>query len=251
MIKKFANIDPFSRFILKGTIKAGCKAVKTACPNCQRMAVGLKLTDKFYCSKCGRQITPKSGEGEFTQSLPYFLVPDDIKEVVGTKPERLTIVPAYASLERTIPNSYARYTRDGRILCTGDGAIAKRYDPATRQRVEQQTCGEDCLYYKSRECKPSATFYFYLPDVDILSGYRLMTKSAATIANIIITLKKIANTHGVLSRVPCELRIIEKRRQSDNKLYRILELIPPRFNLQRALDGGPVDVLRIAGQKGQ
>ncbi len=121
MIKKFANLDPFSRFILKGTIKTGCKAAKISCPSCQRLVVGLKLTDRFHCSQCGIQITPKPAEGEFTQSLPYFLVPDDIKELVGAKPTSLTVVPAYTSLDRTIPNSYTRYTKDGRILCTGGG----------------------------------------------------------------------------------------------------------------------------------
>ncbi len=250
MIKKFADIDPFSRFILKGTVKVGCRAIKGMCPTCKRLAIGLKEGDIFHCSRCHSQITPKPGEGEFTQSLPYFLIPQDIKEILGAKPTSLTVVPAYTNLDRTIPNSYARYTRERRLLCTGDGVTAKRYDPATKRRVDHTPCGDDCIDYKKGDCKPSATFYFYLPDVDVLSGFRLMTKSEATIGNIISTLKKMTNTQGVLSRMPCELRIVEKHRKSDNKPYRILELMPPRYSLQQALEGKAADLLRLAGRAG-
>jgi hypothetical protein len=180
MIKKFADIDPFSRFILKGTVKVGCRAIKGMCPTCKRPVIGLKEGDIFHCSRCHTQITPKPGEGEFTQSLPYFLIPEDIKEILGAKPTSLTVVPAYTNLDRTIPNSYARYTRERRLFCTGDGVTAKRYDPATKRRVDHTPCGDGCADYRKGDCKPSATFYFYLPDVDVLSGFRLMTKSEAT-----------------------------------------------------------------------
>ncbi len=140
-----------------------------------------------------------------------------------------------------------------KLLCTGDGVTAKRYDPAMKRRVDHTPCGDDCVDYKKGECRPSATFYFYLPDVDVLSGFRLVTKSESTIGNIIGTLKKLTNAEGVLSRMPCELRIVEKHRKSDNKLYRVLELIPPRHTLQQALrakEGNAPDLFQLAGRVG-
>jgi hypothetical protein len=54
--------------------------------------------------------------------------------------------------------------------------------------------------------------------------------------------------------MPCELRIVEKHRRSDNKPYRILELMPPRYSLQQAIEakeGGAADLLQVAGRRRQ
>ena len=61
---------------------------------------------------------------EYMTSLPYFVVPDNTKDIIGEKPKKLMVIPAYNSINRTIPNSYARYTQNGAIYCTGDGVSA-------------------------------------------------------------------------------------------------------------------------------
>lgn len=233
MIKTIANLDPTNSFRVKGTISIGCRAVKAMCKVCGGKVIGLKLNETSYvCSKCDSIVEPIANERQFTCSLPYFLVPDEIKEAVGNaRPTELQVVPAYASLERTIPNSYAYYTQNGSIYCTGNGETAKRYSKDTKGFVNIACPGEDCRLFQPQKCRISGTFYFYVPDVDILSGgYKLVTKSRLTIINIVTTLKKLTSSNGCLSRVPLTMRIAEKKK-SDGKMYRVVELIPPAVSM--------------------
>lgn len=248
MIKKFFELDPTDSFKAKGTIKVGCHAVRCNCTECSGRVIGLKMPGDIYiCSRCGKNVVPISGEKEFTTSLPYFIVPDDIKGITGEKPERLKIIPAFRSISRTIPNSYARYAQNGAIFCTGDGETAKRYDPATKTRSKTVSCSENCQDRKSGACKISGTFYFYLPDVDMFSGYKLITRSENSIRNIISTLRKLSDKDGNISRIVYELAISEKKRVSDGKTYRVLELLPPAMSANElmALKGNEQDIFCI------
>jgi len=186
MINTIAKLDPTNNFRVKGTINIGCRAIKAMCHKCGKV-VGYKLQENGYiCSKCNNPVEPIAGEQQFVCSLPYFVVPDEVKEILcNPKPTELTIVPAYTSLERTIPNSYAYYTQSGSIYCTGNGESARRYSKDMRGFVNIACPGEDCKLYQTQKCKISGTFYFYIPDVDILSGgYKLVTRSKFTIINI-------------------------------------------------------------------
>ncbi|HQP51872.1 MAG TPA: hypothetical protein PLA06_06820 [Syntrophorhabdaceae bacterium] len=237
MIKKFSELDPTESFKVKDTIKVGCHAVKCYCSQCGGKTIGLKMPGNIYtCSKCDKNVVPISGENEFTTSLPYFVVPDSIKNVIGEKPEKLIIIPAYSSINRTIPNSYARYAQNGAIYCTGDGVSAKRYDPATRTRSKIVNCSDICPDKKKGVCKASATFYFYLPEIDIFSGYKLVTRSEISIKNIISTLRRLSDKDGNVSRIMYELAISEKKRASDGKTYRVLELLPPAMNINELME---------------
>ncbi len=237
MIKKFCDIDLSDSFRVKGSIRFGCHAVRCYCSGCGERAIGLKMPgDMYVCSKCGKNVVPIKGEREFTTSLPYFVVPEDIKSVVGNKPERLRVVPAFRSINRVIPNSYARYSQNGTIFCTGDGVTAKRYDSATKTRSKVVNCSDECADRKSGTCKASGTFYFYLPDVDVFGGYRLVTRSEISIKNIISTLRKLSDKDGNVSRIIYELAIVEKKRVSDGKKYRVLELLPPAMSVNDLME---------------
>ena len=164
-------------------------------------------------------------------------MPDNIKAVIGEKPTSIKVIPAFSSMKRTIPNSYAFYTESNTLYCTCDGLSGKRYDKVSKEmKPYPGPYGDACGSYKEGRCKMSAVFSFYLPEVDMFCGYRIKTKSAQSISNIISTLMKISDGHGKISRVVCELRIVEKKRSSDGKRYRVLELIPPAFNLQKVLE---------------
>lgn len=233
MIKAIAELDPTSNFRVKGSVSIGCRAVKAMCKVCGGKVIGLKLLEESYlCSECDNPVEPIRGEAQFTCSLPYFVVPDEIKEALGdAKPKELEVVPAYSSLERTIPNSYAYFTQSGAIYCTGNGETAKRYNKDARGFVNITCPGENCKLFQPQKCRISGTFYFYVPDVDIVSGgYKLVTKSKLTLINIVTTLKKITSSDGLISRVPLTMRIAERKR-SDGKKYRIVELIPPAVSM--------------------
>jgi len=236
MIDKFSKMDHTENFTLRGLVRVGCKAKKAFCPRCKKDVIGLFINGRCHCANCNTEATPRAGEKEYTQSLPYFLIPDDIKEIVGEKPLNLKVVPAFADINKTIPNSYAFYTESGTLYCTCNGITGKRYDKSKKQmETYAGPFGETCKYYTEKRCKMSATFSFYLPEVDVFSGYRIKTKSPQSIANIIGTLKKISDSHGRIMRLVCELRVAEKKR-SDGKRYRVLELIPPAISLKKILE---------------
>ena len=237
MIKKFNEFDPTESFKVNDTIKVGCHAIRCYCSQCGEKTVGLKMPGDIYtCSKCGKKVVPMSGEKEYMTSLPYFVVPDNTKDIIGEKPKKLMVIPAYNSINRTIPNSYARYTQNGAIYCTGDGVSAKRYDPDTRTRSKIVNCSDICTDRVKGACKASATFYFYLPEIDIFSGYKLVTRSEISIRNIISTLRRLSDKDGKVSRIIYELAISEKKRASDGKRYRVLELLPPAMNINELME---------------
>ena len=210
---------------------------ESSCPTCKKEVIGLFLNTGWHCAVCNSEVKPYSNTREYTQSLPYFLVPDDIKGAMGDKPTSIKVIPAFSSLQRVIPNSYAFYTESGTLYCTCDGLAGKRYDTAKKQMTPYiGPYGDSCGSYNEGRCKMSGVFSFYLPEVDMFCGYRIKTKSSQSISNIISTLMKISDDQGKISRVVCELRIIEKKRTSDGKRYRVLELIPPAFSLQKVLE---------------
>ncbi len=133
MIDKFSNMDHTEQFTLRGLVRAGCRAKKAFCSRCKKDVVGLFMNGRCLCAHCGGEVSPRAGEREFTQSLPYFVVPDDIKETIGEKPASLKVVPAFKNINKTIPNSYAFYTEGGTLFCTCDGVTGKRFDRTKKQ----------------------------------------------------------------------------------------------------------------------
>lgn len=235
---------------MRGTVQSGCKAKKAHCPVCQKTTLGLFYDNVYTCSVCQGEVYPDQREKQQLKSLSYFMVPEDIREIIGKKPQTLNVIPAHRELHRVIPNSYAYYTKDGALYCAGDGVVSERYDPNSRQTVKHDgPCGDDCQHYQSRRCRASGVFYFYLPEVDMFGGYRIKMKEQSII-NIISTLKKLSDTNGNISRVVCQLRITAKKR-SDGTTYHVLDLVPPATNLRQliASRGGSahVDLFAITG----
>jgi hypothetical protein len=233
MIAEFANAD---RCKVKGRIGLGFKVIKAACNSCKKNVTALKVDEEHYsCPICKGVASPLQGEREFTQSTPYFVLPKDIAAlgVFPEKPVSLRVIPAYRELERTIPNSYAKFTSSGTIFCSGDGVSARRYQKANGSKggYINVPCNSDCPERLNRSCRPSGTFYVILPDVDTFSAYRVNPKSPQSITNIIASLRRLMGREGMISRTICELMIVEKKRRESNSTYYVLELSLPAVSL--------------------
>ena len=72
--------------------------------------------------------------------------------------------------------------------------------------------------------------------MDVFGGYRLVTRSEISIKNIISTLRKLSDKDGNVSRIIYELAIVEKKRVSDGKKYRVLELPPPAMSVNDLME---------------
>jgi len=228
IIEEFQNTIQFD---VMGTIKKGYNCIKAYCSRCNRNITAIKPYENFICPECRSEASPLAGEKEFSQSVSYFILPEHLTaRSDNDNPSRLRVIPAYKELERTFPSSYAKYAKNRLLFCSGNGATAERYDHHKKAKV-QVPCNDSCSYRKDGTCKPSATLYVVLPDYDMFSAYKITTRSETSIRNIYSTLNKLRDSQGRIARTICEIRIIEKRRRSDNKVYRVLQLVPPMVSL--------------------
>lgn len=234
VIEKFRNS---AKFNVRGKINLGYKVIKGSCVPCKKSVVALKKGDVFFCPQCGGEVTPAQGEKEFTQSTPYFVLPDELKEILGERPVSLRVVPAYREIEKTFPSSYVRFTKGHKIFCTGNGVSAKRYDTGKKAKIDVP-CSDSCPERLSRQCKPSCTFYVVLPDVDMFSVFTIGSHSEISIVNIMSTLNMMTDTaSGLITRTVCTLSLIERERRTTGTEYYVLQLEPPRTPLG-TLQGG-------------
>ncbi|MBA4349510.1 MAG: hypothetical protein C0415_05940 [Thermodesulfovibrio sp.] len=216
---------------VKGKIKVGCKVATLKCEHCRKDVEALKLYNYFECPLCGNLVvSPISVEG-YPKSLPYFVVPRDLveREVILKKPTSLKVMPAYREMDRICRVSYAKKGKGGVLICAGNGVAASRYDAIKKSRA-QVPCGDDCPDKINGTCKTTGIFYFILPDFDVFSAYTLSVTSQS-VANILSTLSILRGRDGLISRVVCELKLVEKRRPDANKTYHVVQLVQPAISL--------------------
>ncbi len=227
MIKKFKdNVD----FKPKGKIGVGCKAAKAYCSACKKNVHALKLDEHFYCQVCNAVLVPAQGAGEFPKMLPFFVVPVDLRGVLGDRPTSLKVIPASKSIDRTFPNCYAKWGKGSRLpLCLGDGENAVKNMPDGSK--VPCACSDECSDRKNKNCKASAALLAVLPEVDIMSAYKVTIHSEQSIGNIMSTLNKLTGPDGSILRKVCELRIVEKIRKSTETPYYVIEMIPPALSI--------------------
>ena len=237
MIKGLSEV---SRVNVKGKISLGYKVIKAKCGKCGSV-IARKTDDRgsYTCMKCDSpRATPIQGEREFTQSTPYFVLPEELKAKLGNRPKSIKVIPAYKELARVFPNSLAFYV-NGKIFCSGDGEKARRYDKAKRDFIDIP-CSKECTSIKDGRCKPSATFYIILPDVDIFSAYKVCPRSDISIGNILSELNKLvrgSNGDREILRTVYTLEIIERTRKSTGTPYHVLRLNLPQVTLEDARQG--------------
>jgi hypothetical protein len=230
MIKKLKDNVTFPAV---GKIAIGCKVKKALCPSCKKEVHSLKLDDGWYCQVCNTLVSPPAGGQEFQKMLPFFVLPKELKGVLGDRPASLKVIPISRDINKSFPNGYAKWgkSRKGGPLCSGDGEKATRINPNGAK--EEVACSENCPELLKKNCKPEGTLFFILPEFNIMSAYTVLTHSEQSIGNIISTLNKLGGLDGVILRnQPCELKIIEKRRKKEETVYYVLDLIPPALSVE-------------------
>ena len=191
--RDITNPNIFDRRILlplKDTIRLGRKA-----PN--KSGITKRCTHKSneLCDFCSHP-----------ETLPYFVVPDKLKEKLGDKPTKLNIMLPKDDLLEVFPKSLSWYGLIGK-KCEGNGQEAQYYDEKTRDWVKK-TC--PCEQLKTDEnpkgqCQIHATFYFFLYEITMGGVFRIVMSSPRSINNILNGLELHRDILNRFSLIPLTL----------------------------------------------
>lgn len=83
-----------------------------------------------------------------------FLIATNIMSKLEKKPRVLPVMLLYNNLEDNFFSSLAYYTRS-KLVCSGDGEIAKHYYEKTKTYIENKCLFTNCKFFKQGLCKPS------------------------------------------------------------------------------------------------
>lgn len=140
----------------------------------------------------------KSGKNPYPHPTDYFVVPDEIKPIVGDKPKELHIMFPSDDITLVAPQWLRCYGLTHGLVCWGDGEAGHRkIDTGTGAIASRDTkewawsdwnCNpEDCLEFGAR-CRKVMNLMFLLPQVPGLGVWQIDTSSFHSIREINSTL---------------------------------------------------------------
>ncbi len=160
----------------------------------------------------------------YPQATEYFVVPDDIKEIVGDKPKELHIMFPSNDPEKVAPQWLRCYGQTHGLVCWGDGEQGHRKidketgDIAGRETKNWEwkdwTCNpQDCFEFAGR-CRKVMNLMFLIPEVPGLGVWQIDTSSFYSIREINTTLdmireftKRPKNPEGRIAFIPLTLAL--------------------------------------------
>lgn len=241
--KDIVNTDIWKRRIqlpLSGTIRLGHRVLNKSglTKNCKHPAGEI-------CDFCSHP-----------ESVPYFILPDKIKDKFGDKPTKLDIMLPKEDLSEILPKALVWYGATGK-KCEGNGQEAARYDIDKREWVKMDC---PCNQLKTEEnpkgqCHILATFYFFL--LPYLGGvYRINISSRRSIDGILNGLdlhKELLSQYHLipltLVREPSEITYEDDKGRHTKTIYPIK--ISSDINLAKAaqLRAASKEMILLAGSK--
>lgn len=155
----------------------------------------------------------------------YFVVPNEIKQLLEEKPKKLKIMFPTEKVEEFAQQWLRCYSFTQGLICKGDGATAIRKvdvatgaiaDHTTREWVFKQcTCDPDtCPEYMGDpergtkpQCRRVMNLLFLMPDIPGFGVWQLDTSSFYSIVNINSCLDLIKRICGRISFIPLTLSL--------------------------------------------
>ena len=166
----------------------------------------------------------KPGKNPYPQATDYFVVPDEIKDIVGDRPKELSIMFPSNDLEDVAPQYLRCYGQTHGLVCWGDGESSRRKvdthtgDIAGRDTKDwewrEMTCNpEECPEYGAR-CRRVMNLMFLMPTVPGLGVWQINTTSFYSIREINTVLELIKSLtvrpdypEGRISFIPVTLAL--------------------------------------------
>ena len=144
--------------------------------------------------RLGIKVEPE-GKNPYPRATDYFVVPEEIKRIVGDTPKKLNIMFPTERVEEVAQQWLRCYSFSQGLICKGDGTTAVRKIDVDNGDIASHTteewvrkdwnCDPDtCEQYSEKQCRRVMNLLFLMPDVPGLGVWQLDTSSFYSIVNI-------------------------------------------------------------------
>jgi hypothetical protein len=155
----------------------------------------------------------------------------DFEGLYGEKPKSIRIMFPVANPEVYFPQFYKRYGSSTALKCKGDGeaaACATEEFAAGLERIgvdemglpKVKCKGQECIYYKKKECSEVGTLQVLLPELPGAGVWQISTGSYNSIVNLNSCIDYIVATCGRAHMIPLTLERREQETQHEGKKSR-------------------------------
>ena len=163
--------------------------------------------------RLGIKVEPE-GKNPYPRATDYFVVPDEIQQIVGDKPKRLNIMFPTEEPDKFAPQWLKCYSFTQGLVCRGNGHIATRkidvetgdiarHTTQAWEFRDSWTCDPDtCVEYQEKQCRRVMNLLFMMPDVPGLGCWQLDTTSFYSIVNVNSCIDLIRTICGRISFIP-------------------------------------------------
>jgi len=151
------------------------------------------------------------------QSTDYFVCTDEVKAVLGDKPQSLGIMFFSDDKEEFMPYFYKKYGNK-QLMCRGDGKdcrIFKGFDEATKLEkwidgpCDRETC--PAAQGNNPQCSMVLNLKFIIPKVNKTAYYQLDTRSINTLKNVQGAVDMLKQVTGQIAWIPMILTVVMEK----------------------------------------
>jgi len=167
--------------------------------------------------RLGIKVEPE-GKNPYPRATDYFVVPDEIKELVGDMPKKLNIMFPTEKAGEFAQQWLRCYSFTQGLVCKGDGVKATRKIDVETGDIARHTtqewvfkewgCDPDtCEQYSEKQCRRVMNLLFLIPDAPGLGVWQLDTTSFYSIVNVNSCIDLIKRLCGRISFIPLTLSL--------------------------------------------
>ncbi len=167
--------------------------------------------------RLGIKVEPE-GKNPYPRATDYFVVPDEIKKIVGDMPKKLNIMFPTEKADEFAQQWLRCYSFTQGLVCKGDGSTAVRKIDVENGDIARHTTAEwvfkewgcdpnTCEQYSEKQCRRVMNLLFLIPDVPGLGVWQLDTTSFYSIVNVNSCVDLIKRLCGRISFIPLTLSL--------------------------------------------
>jgi len=169
--------------------------------------------------RLGIKVEPEEeGKNPYPRATDYFVVPDEIKKIVGDMPKKLNIMFPTEKADEFAQQWLRCYSFSQGLVCKGNGVVATRKIDVDNGYIARHTteewvfkewgCDPDtCEQYLEKQCRRVMNLLFFMPDVPGIGVWQLDTTSFYSIVNINSCVDLIRHICGRISFIPLTLSL--------------------------------------------
>ena len=166
--------------------------------------------------RLGEKVENAQGK-EYPRATDFFVVPDEMKPVLGEKARELDIMIPVDDSEMYFPQWLKRYGQGSGLICKGDGVKATEVDRETGEMKEIDCNPDECEWYQKKHCRRVASLQFMLTKVPNPGVWQIDTTSWNSIVNLNSDFEMVRAIAGRVHGIPLKLVVRPKDAQVNGK----------------------------------